>query len=110
MNMVPYFIWSNCDIPQNYAKKNADGDMVISTNYLGTLVQKYAGLELSSYDEFRLALREKLPVFNSVGYMTSDGKWYLHWTEESFRGWEDSYQNVQYYALFDKRRQKYYFQ
>lgn len=61
--------------------------MVISTNYLGTLVQKYAGLELSSYDEFRLALREKLPVFNSVGYMTSDGKWYLHWTEEAFRGW-----------------------
>lgn len=102
--MVPYFIWSNYDISADYSIKNSVGDNVISTNYLGPLIQKYAGLPLSAYDNFLLAQREQLPVFNIAGYMTADGNWYEHWVENDFSIWENQYQEVQYYALFDKKR------
>ncbi len=52
--------------------KNSRGEDVISTNYLGTLVRKYAGLELSAYDRYRMNQRAD-PVFNFAGYMTVDG-------------------------------------
>lgn len=107
--MVPYFIWSNYDVSKNYSKKNSVGEDVISTNYLGTLTRKYAGLELSAYDEYRMAQREKIPVYNFAGYMTADGKWYDLWTENEFMEWIKHYQLVQYYALFDKKRDSQYF-
>lgn len=108
--MVPYFIWSNYNISADYSIKNSVGDNVISTNYLGPLVQKYARLPLSAYDNFLLAQREQLPVFNIAGYMTADGDWYEHWVENDFSIWENQYQEVQYYALFDKKRNIDYFQ
>ncbi|MCB6991785.1 hypothetical protein LI187_15045 [bacterium 210820-DFI.6.38] len=83
---------------------------MISTNYLGSLVLKYADLPLSTYDNFLLAQREQLPVFNIAGYMTTDGNWYEHWVENDFSTLEKKYQAVQYYALFDKRKNMSYFQ
>ena len=109
MYTVPYFIWSNYDISEDYSKKNAEGEDVISTNYLGTLVRKYAGLELSAYDHFRLEQREQLPVFNFIGYMTNQGDWYDYSTENSYSNWVKYSQDVQYYALFDKKRLEKYF-
>lgn len=106
---VPYFIWSNYDVSGNYSKKNSVGEDVISTNYLGTLTQKYAGLELSAYDEYRMAQREKIPVYNFAGYMTDEGNWYDLWAENEFAEWIGRYRMVQYYALFDKRRAGKYF-
>ena len=73
---VPYFIWSNYDIGENDAMQDAVGRDVISTNYLGALVRRYAGLPLSVYDHYRLAQRAVLPVFNFVGYMTENGSWH----------------------------------
>lgn len=109
MYAVPYFIWSNYDISDDYSKKNAEGEQVISTNYLGALVRKYAGLELSAYDYFRLEQREQLPVFNFVGYMTNQGQWYDYSIENPFSDWVERSQDVQYYALFDKKRSMRYF-
>lgn len=106
---VPYFIWSNYDISEDYSKKNSDGEDVVSTNYLGTLTRKYAGLELSTYDEYRMAQREQIPVFNFAGYMADDGNWYDLWTENEFAEWIGRYRMVQYYALFDKKRDGKYF-
>lgn len=106
---VPYFIWSNYDISKDYSKENLDGEDVISTNYLGTLTRKYAGLELSAYDEYRMAQREQIPVFNFAGYMTDDGNWYDLWAENEFAEWIGRYRMVQYYALFDKKRDGKYF-
>ena len=106
---VPYFIWSNYEIPEDYSMKNSRGEDVVSTNYLGTLVRKYAGLELSAYDRYRMNQREQIPVFNFAGYMTADGDWYDLWAENSYREWIERYRTVQYYALFDKKRNGKYF-
>ncbi len=109
MYTVPYFIWSNYEIPEDYSMKNSRGEDVISTNYLGTLVRKYAGLELSAYDRYRMNQREQIPVFNFAGYMTADGDWYDLWAENSYREWIERYRTVQYYALFDRKRNGRYF-
>lgn len=106
---VPYFIWSNYEIPEDYSMKNSRGEDVVSTNYLGTLVRKYAGLELSAYDRYRMNQREQIPVFNFVGYMTADGDWHDLWAENSYREWIERYRTVQYYALFDRKRNGRYF-
>ena len=106
---VPYFIWSNYEIPEDYSMKNSRGEDVVSTNYLGTLVRKYAGLELSAYDRYRMNQREQIPVFNFAGYMTADGDWYDLWAENSYREWIERYRTVQYYALFDRKRNGMYF-
>lgn len=106
---VPYFIWSNYEIPEDYSMKNSRGEDVVSTNYLGTLVRKYAGLELSAYDRYRMNQREQIPVFNFAGYMTADGDWHDLWAENSYREWIERYRTVQYYALFDRKRNGRYF-
>ena len=106
---VPYFIWSNYEIPEDYSMKNSWGEDVISTNYLGTLVRKYAGLELSAYDRYRMNQREQIPVFNFAGYMTADGDWYDLWAENDYKEWIERYRTVQYYALFDRKRNGRYF-
>ncbi len=101
--MVPYFIWSNYEISEDYAKQNAEGEDVISTNYLGMLTAKYAGLNLSAYDTFLMNQREEMPVFNIAGYMAADGGWHELWTESEYEQQIENYQWVQYYTLFDKR-------
>ena len=106
---VPYFIWSNYEIPEDYSMKNSRGEDVISTNYLGTLVRKYAGLELSAYDRYRMNQRAQIPVFNFAGYMTADGDWYDLWAENDYGEWIERYRTVQYYALFDRKRNGRYF-
>ncbi len=107
---VPYFIWSNYDISEDYSLQNSVGDDVMSTNYLGAVVRKYAGLPLSAHDSYLLAQREELPVFNFAGYLGNDGTWYDGNEEHELDSWKESYQTIQYYSLFDKKRQKIYFQ
>ncbi len=116
--VVPYFIWSNYDISEDYSIKNSDGESVVSTNYLGALVRKYAGLKLSAYDNYLLAQRQELPVINVAGYMTADGVW-NKLREDSdddtkiaaseYNEKIDMYEKLQYYALFYKDRNKIYF-
>ncbi len=116
--VVPYFIWSNYDISEDYSIKNSDGESVISTNYLGALVRKYAGLKLSAYDNYLLAQRQELPVINVAGYMTANGVW-NKLREDSdddtkiaaseYNEEINMYEKLQYYALFYKDRNKIYF-
>lgn len=118
---VPYFIWSNYDIEEDYSIKNSNGDSVISTNYLGALVREYAGLKLSAYDKFLLEQRQKLPVINVAGYMSADKIWHelggVEDADENASEAADEYSNqiemyekLQYYALFYKNRNKIYFE
>ncbi len=50
-----------------------------------TLVRKYAGLELSAYDHYRMNQREQILVFNFAGYMTAAGDWYDLWAENDYK-------------------------
>lgn len=101
---VPYFIWSNYKVNESITKNNSDGINITSANYLGVQVQYYAGLELSKYGTFLLNQREQIPVLNSIGYLGADGLWYSLTDDSQFVRSLKNYQVVQFYGLFDKKK------
>ena len=74
--ITPYFIWSNYGVRPQNVKTDAAGNEIMSTNYLGISVQRYAGLPLSPYGNFLLNQRDDIPVINILGYYGSDGLWH----------------------------------
>ena len=60
-------------------------------------------------NRYRMNQRAQIPVFNFAGYVTADGDWYDLLAENSYREWIERYQVVQYYALFDRKRNGRYF-
>lgn len=63
---VPFFLWANYDIPEQQ-------NILISSNFLGMLTAKTAGLPLTSWLNFLSDLHEHIPVITPVGYITADG-------------------------------------
>ena len=63
---VPFFLWANYDIPEQQ-------DVRISSNFLGMLTAKTAGLPLTGWLNFLSDLHEQIPVITPVGYITADG-------------------------------------
>lgn len=64
---VPFFIWTNYDIPERR-------DVVLSSNFLGPLVVRTAGLPQSGWMNFLSQLSGQLPVVSPAGYVTADGQ------------------------------------
>lgn len=89
--MTPYIIWSNYDL--GVEQKEID----MSINYLGANLLDLIGLH-TAYTDFLLKLEETIPVINSVGYQTSDGKWHQLNEENELL---TEYEFLQYYELFD---------
>ena len=69
--VTPFVLWANYDIPEGYI------DM-ISSNYLSTLLLQTAGLETTQYNKFLSALYKQLPVIDTTGYITADGRYYTY--------------------------------
>ena len=63
---VPFFLWANYDIPEQQ-------DVAISSNFLGILTAKTAGLPMTGWLNFLSDLHEHIPVITPVGYITADG-------------------------------------
>jgi len=63
---VPFFLWANYDIPE-------ERDVIISSNFLGMLTAKTAGLPMTGWMKFLSRLHEHIPVITPVGYITADG-------------------------------------
>lgn len=63
---VPFFIWTNYDIPEAQ-------DVMVSPNYLGALTAKLSGYELTPYQKFLCRTYEEIPVIGRVSYITADG-------------------------------------
>lgn len=63
---VPFFLWANYDIPE-------ERDVVISSNFLGMLTAKTAGLPMTGWMNFLSQLHAHIPVITPVGYITADG-------------------------------------
>ena len=63
---VPFFLWANYDIPEQQ-------NVVISSNFLGMLTAKTAGLPLTGWMNFLSDLHEHIPVITPVGCITADG-------------------------------------
>ena len=93
---VPYLIWANYDIPEGEGK-------TISLNYLASVLLEQAGLELTDYQRFLLALSEELPVINALGLRTADGT--DHESADSLdadtAGLLRQYELLQYCNVFD---------
>lgn len=89
--ITPFVIWANYDIIEE------DG-IDISMNYLGGLLQKTAGLELSPYNEFLLEQMHTYPIITANGYEDANEIFY-DWSvgEEKF----SEYRIIQYYRLFE---------
>ncbi|MDO4491781.1 MAG: LTA synthase family protein [Lachnospiraceae bacterium] len=71
---TPFFIWSN------YGLEEAEG-VVTSTNYLGSMMLKEAGLQMPEYNRYLLWLQQQIPALNHLGYQDTEGIWH---------SWEDA--------------------
>ena len=92
--VTPFVLWANYDIPEGYI------DM-ISSNYLSTLLLQTAGLETTQYNKFLSALYKQLPVIDTTGYITADGKYYTYDDKTKYTDLLKAYEKIQYNDLFD---------
>ena len=63
---VPFLIWANYDIEERQ-------DVAISSNFLGVLTARTAGLPMTGWMHFLSQLSDRLPVVSPAGYIAADG-------------------------------------
>lgn len=98
LHSVPFFIWANYDIEEQT-------DMVMSVNYLSTILLKTAGLRMPQYNHYLYGLFEQLPVISSSGVIDSTGnRFSLSSVAGPYANILDEYTMVQYNQVFDKKR------
>lgn len=89
---TPFVIWANYEIEEQEG-------MDISSNYLGALLLKTAGIPGNAYFNYLEQLMEEYPVITINGYRDSEGNVY------SWSGQGDEfpdYRTLQYKYMFDK--------
>ena len=93
---VPFFLWANYDIPEQQ-------DLHLSSNFLGMLTARTAGLPMTGWMHFLSDLHKQLPVLTTAGYMAADGTVTDdpdQLTAEQ-RQWLDKYEMLAYCGLKD---------
>jgi len=92
---VPFFIWTNYDIPEQR-------DVILSPNYLGVLTAKLAGLPMTGYMNFLDQMYEHLPVITPVGLIDGEGN-VLKKDElnQEQQQWLDTYEILNYCGMVD---------
>lgn len=93
--VTPFLIWTNYDSTSGYIEK-------ISSNYLSTLVLQQAGLKTTAYHRYLSALYRQIPVIDTVGYITSDNRYYTYDDETEYSAILDGYHNIIYNYMFDQ--------
>lgn len=93
---VPFFLWANYDIPEEQG-------VVISSNFLGMLTAKTAGLPMTGWMHFLSDLHSRIPVITPVGYITADGTVVKETNQlpEEAQQWLHHYETLAYCALKD---------
>ena len=96
-HMTPFLIWANYDIEE------MDG-LVLSINYLSSLLLETANLPLTGYQQFLSQLRQLVPVINAVGYRETGGTDTASRSELSLEAQSGvlQYEQLQYNQLFDR--------
>ena len=92
---VPYVIWANYDIDAETGKDT-------SVNYLASDVLHYAGISESAYGSYLLGLQQNYPVISAMRVLTKDG---LDINSSSLKQELKDYQSLQYYQLFDWKKE-----
>ncbi len=94
---VPFFIWANYDIEE---KTN----LMISMNYLSSLLFDVAELPMNQYQTFLYQLYQQIPVLNSVGYIDNEANCsYLNEADSEISSLLEQYRTLQYYNMFDQK-------
>lgn len=95
---VPFFVWANYDIKEEYVE-------CTSLNYLSTYMYKAAGIPLPVYNRFLQDLEDVIPSINAHGYYSKTKGCYLPLdkAEGDEKMWINTYEQLQYNCLFDKK-------
>lgn len=95
---VPFFIWANYDIEENYID-------CTSLNYLSSYVYDVAGIELPPYNKFLREMEEIIPSINANGfYSVSAGKFMkFDEADETEIEWLNLYKMLKYNSIASKK-------
>lgn len=101
---TPYFIWSNETARKLFRQQGRELPMgeapLISTNYLGSELLNYLGINDSVYFNYLNEVKQSLPVITGRVYKTSDGKFTENLSEKE-KEIISQYRDSQYYMLFE---------
>lgn len=100
---VPFALWANYDIEE------AD-QIEISSNYLSSFLMDIAGVKMTAYNQYLLDLYEQIPVITKNGYKASNGVNYMYGEYSEYQQLLDEYWAIEYYYLFDKKKNDIYFE
>ena len=92
---TPFVIWSNVEMQSQV-------DVITSTNYLGGMIMKAAGLQMPEYFVYLTEVQKQLPVITTMGYQDVEGNWYLWDQESDYTDLIQDYSIVQYYYFKQK--------
>ena len=96
---VPYVIWANFDIEEE--DNISDGVLnTLSTNYFASTVFDIAGVELTDYDRYLLAMHEQVPAITAIGVWDNEGNYYSS-ADSSPYDELSNLQMIQYNLIFD---------
>lgn len=95
---VPYFIWTNSPELRK-GRETPLKKSVAGVGYLGASTLARAGLPLSDYGTFLLALKERVPAINETGWMDVRGTWNPVGEGRAPRELKE-FEMVQYYRMF----------
>ena len=97
---VPFVIWANYDIKEQYIEKT-------SMNYIQSILTQTAGVKTSGYQEFLNDIRQQVPVITSQGYWGKNGKFYQISDKRSpYYDIIQKYRIIQYNMMFDKNNRR----
>lgn len=95
---VPFFIWANYDIEEQYIEKT-------SLNYLQSIMLDVTGMKMTGYNKYLLELMQDIPAINASGYYGADGKFYKVENKKSpYYEKLSDYQILEHNHLFDSKR------
>ena len=97
---VPYVIWANFDIEEE--DNMSDGVLnTLSTNYFASTVFDIAGVELTDYDRYLLAMHEQVPAITAIGVWDNEGNYYDSSDSSPYADELSELQMIQYNLIFD---------
>lgn len=101
---VPFFIWANYDIEEQYIERT-------SLNYLQTLMLDATGMKMSGYNKYLKDLMQDVPAINFSGYYDKNGTFYSVQDQNSpYYEQLKEYQYLEYNHLFDNKRMNTFFE
>ncbi len=97
---VPFVIWANYDIPEENIERT-------SLNYLYSIMADRLRFPMTGYQKYLLALSEKVPVINTVGYWGDNGSFYeLDDPDSPYAETLNEYRILEYNYIFGKQNRE----